>query len=231
MQNFYANKLIKSATEKILNSDKKICIYGSGGFGREILCCLIDMLQGKEIVIKDKVVFMLSDNLYSAEEVMGISVIKESNFDKNAYQVIVGVGDPFARKSIVEKLPTDTEYITVIHPSAVISDWVEIGDGSIITAGCILTCNIKIGKHAHINLHTTIGHDCNMQDYFTTAPATNISGNCNFGNCVYFGTNASIKQGIEICDNVTIGMGGVVTKNIAEEGIYIGNPLKKFEKK
>ena len=38
----------------------------------------------------------------------------------------------------------------------------EIGAGSIITAGCIITTNIKIGKHSHLNLHTTIGHDCEL---------------------------------------------------------------------
>lgn len=94
-----------------------------------------------------------------------------------------------------------------------------------------MTCNIKIGKHAHLNLHTTIGHDCIIGDYFTTAPATNISGNCEFGECVYFGTNSSVRQGIKICDNVTIGMGGIVVKNINEEGVYIGNPVKKLNKK
>ena len=70
-----------------------------------------------------------------------------------------------------------------------------------------------------------------MGDFFTTAPSANISGNCNFGDCVYFGTNSAVRQGVKICDNVTIGMGGVVVKDITEEGVYIGNPLKKLEKK
>jgi acetyltransferase-like isoleucine patch superfamily enzyme len=70
-----------------------------------------------------------------------------------------------------------------------------------------------------------------MGDFFTTAPAANISGNFHFGDCVYFGTNSAIRPGVKICDNVTIGMGGVVVKDITEEGVYIGNPLKKLEKK
>jgi acetyltransferase-like isoleucine patch superfamily enzyme len=46
---------------------------------------------------------------------------------------------------------------------------------------------------------------------------------------VYFGTNSSVRQGITICQDVVIGMGGVVVKNITESGIYVGNPATKLE--
>ena len=210
--------------------NKKICIFGTGGFGREVLCCLIDVFSNVDIKLKDKVCFMVSDEHFSEEKIMGIDVIPQSKFDSQIYDVVVAIGDPQSRKSIVESLPKQTTFATIIHPSAIISEWVEIGEGSIITAGSILTCNIKIGKHAHLNLHTTIGHDCVIGDYFTTAPAVNISGNCHFGECVYFGTNAVVRQGVKISDDVTIGMGGVVVKDVIEKGVYIGNPLRKLEK-
>ena len=212
-------------------NEKKICIIGIGGFGRETLTCLIDGISKTELKIEEITVFMVDDEYYNEPEIMGIPVIKDSEFVAENYKVVVAIGDPIKRKKVVEKLPSETEFATIIHPNVVISGWVEIGVGSIITAGTILTCNIKIGKHAHLNLHTTIGHDCIIGDFFTTAPATNISGNCEFGECVYFGTNSSVRQGIKISDNVTIGMGGIVVKNIDKEGVYIGNPVKKLEKK
>lgn len=210
--------------------DSKICIVGTGGFSRETLCCLIDSLKETDYKIQDVACFMELDEFYRDEKVNGIRVIPESKFNPGEYVVLVAIGDPQIRKKIVEKLPPRTRYASVIHPSVVISEWVEIGEGSIITAGCIVTCNIKLGKHTQLNLHTTLGHDCIAGDYFTTAPGTNISGRCTFGECVYFGTNSSIKQGISITDNVTIGMGGIVTKNIIEEGVYIGSPVKKLVK-
>jgi sugar O-acyltransferase (sialic acid O-acetyltransferase NeuD family) len=161
------------------------------------------------------------------EKIMGLQVLSIEDFDVNKYAFLISVSDPVIRKKIVSSFPKETKYITAIHPSAVISEWVEIEEGGIITAGVVLTCNIKLGKHAQLNLHTTIGHDCEIGNYFTTAPAANISGICKIGECVYFGTNASVKQGIEITDNVTIGMGGVVVKNIDESGVYVGMPVKK----
>ncbi|AMM51677.1 hypothetical protein TH61_11485 [Rufibacter sp. DG15C] len=210
---------------------KKICIVGTGGFGREVLCCLIDSISAKNLKIEDVACFMVNDEFYNEPRILGIEVIPESKFNPVLYDVVVAVGDPLARKKIVENLPSSTTYATIIHPSAVISQWVEIGEGSVVTAGTILTCNIRIGKHAHLNLNTTIGHDCEIGNYFTTAPAANISGNCEFGDCVYFGTKTAVKQGIKICENVTIGMGGVVVKDIIEAGVYIGNPVKKLERK
>ena len=92
-----------------------------------------------------------------------------------------------------------------------------------------MTCNIKIGAHAQININTTIAHDFIAGDYFTTAPSVNISGNCTFGECVYLGTNSSTREKISICDNAVIGMGSVVVKNIVQEGTYVGNPVERLK--
>ncbi|MEO6670920.1 MAG: acetyltransferase [Ferruginibacter sp.] len=213
------------------NSKKKICIVGTGGFGRETLCCLIDMLANTGIRATEVACFMVDDEYLNEKIIMGINVIPRSQFRAELYDAVVAVGSPKDRKKIVEGLPPDTTYTSIIHPTAVISSWVEIGEGSIVTAGTIITCNVKIGKHAQLNLHSTIGHDCVIGDYFTTAPAVNISGFCEFGNLVYIGTNASVRDRVRICDNVTIGMGATILKDITEEGIYIGNPARRLEKK
>ena len=214
-----------------MKTRKKIGIIGAGGFGKETLCCLIDSIAHTSLKIEDIACFLVSDEHVDTDFVLDIPVVPLSQFNPKHYDVVVAIGDPVSRRKMVESLPKKTTFTTIIHPKASISKWVEIGEGSIITAGVVLTCDIKIGKHAHINLHTSIGHDCQIGDYFTTAPAANISGHCHFGNGIYIGTNASIRQNITICDNVIVGMGGVVLRNIDESGVYIGNPLKKLEKK
>lgn len=213
-----------------MSSQKKICIWGTGGFGREVLCLITDVFRAKGEDTAGKVFFIVDDEFYTESRIMGIEVLRRSDLDSSIHAVSVAIGEPAKRKAVVESLPAETEFPILIHPAAVISDWVKFTEGAVITAGVIATCNIKIGKHAHLNLHTTIGHDCMIGDYFTTAPGVNISGSCEIGNNVYIGTNASVKQGIRICDDVTIGMGAVVVKNIEEPGTYIGNPAVKFKK-
>jgi len=46
------------------------------------------------------------------------------------------------------------------------------------------------------------------------------------GNNVSIGSNATILP-VNICDDVVIGAGSVITKDINESGIYLGNPAKK----
>ena len=208
---------------------KKIAIIGTGGFAREVLCLITDLGRYEDVAC-----FMEPDDIWADkwqnQNIMGIPVRPRSEFNSKQFSVTIGIGNSIFREKVVNELPEETEYLTLIHPSVTISKWVEIGEGAIICAGTILTCDIKIGKQAQLNLHTTIGHDCVIGNYFTTAPGVNISGICNFGNHVYFGTSAAVRQGINICDNVTIGMGAMVVKNITEAGIYVGMPAKKLEK-
>ena len=208
---------------------RKLCIFGIGGFGRETLLIFIDSFIGTGNRYQDFCVFMENDVDYHQTEIMGAPVIRQSEYVADKHLLVIAVGEPSVRKEIVEQFPSETEYATLIHPTAVISDWVQLGQGSIVTAGTIVTCNIEIGSHAQLNLHTTIGHDCRIGSFFTAAPGTKISGICTFGECVYFGTNASVRQGVNICSGVTVGMGGVVVKDIASPGVYIGNPLKKLK--
>jgi len=209
---------------------KKICIIGTGGFGREVLCCVIDIIGHTDRNINEFVSFMVSDQYFKESEIMGVGVIKQSQFDPEKYETVVAIGEPDSRKKMVESLPLNTAFAKLIHPSATVSTWVKIGEGSIITAGCILTSNIKLGNHTHLNLNTTIGHDCIIGDYFTTAPGANVSGSCNFGNNIYLGTGSAIKQNIHICSDVTIGMGAIVVKNITEAGTYVGSPAIKVNR-
>ncbi len=210
------------------NTKRKICIFGTGGFGREVLNCVVDMSAKGNKDINDIACFMVDDQFLAETSILGVDVIPRSRFNPDGYDVVVAVANPQARKTIVEQFPAETTFATLVHPTAILSDSVHVGEGSIITAGVVLTCNITIGKHAHLNLYTTIGHDCIIGDYFTTAPAVNISGNCRFGSGVYFGTNAAIREGIALCDDVTIGMGGIVLKSIAISGVYVGNPVRKI---
>ena len=194
----------------------KKALIGSGGFAREI----------KHHMNCDLTFFV--DDPYWVEG--DSNLLPLSSFNPNEYEVLVAIGNPLDRYNVVNRLPKETKYFSFIHPSAIIlDDSIKIGEGSIICAGSILTTNIKIGKHTHINLQTTIGHDCVIGDFFTTAPGVKISGNCKIGNRVYIGTNVSIREKILICDDVTVGLGSGVVKNILESGTYVGHPIKKIK--
>lgn len=191
-------------------------LIGAGGFAREIRAHMNNFSM--KCFVDDKYYKENND-----------SILPLSQFDETKYEALVAVGDPGDRFDIIQRLPNTTQYFTFIHPSALIlGNDVEIGEGSIICAGVIITTNIKIGRHAHLNLHTTIGHDCTVGDYFTTAPGVNISGNCKIYDCVYVGTNAALRQELTIHSGATIGLNAGVVKHIEDSGVYTGVPAKKL---
>lgn len=208
---------------------KKICIVGTGGFSREILCLLTDLGEYDNVAAFMEPEFLFKD-MNKNQRIMGKPIMSMSSFDSKTQKAVIGTGNSKIRQKVVEEqLAKDTEYPTIIHPNAIVSKWAKIGKGSIICAGTVITSQINIGDFAQLNLGTTIGHDCVIGDYFTTAPGVNISGICNFGQHVYFGTSSATRQGVNICDNVVIGMGAMVIKNIKESGTYIGMPAKKLQ--
>jgi len=152
-----------------------------------------------------------------------------SEFDPTEYEVLVAVGNSKDRYDIVNKLPKETKYFTYIHPSAQLLSPIFIGEGSFIGANCVLTCGIKIGKHAVLNRAVHIGHDCIIGDYFSAMPGSIVSGNVTIYDCVYLGTNSSIKEKLSIHSLTTIGLNSGVVKNIKEPGTYVGLPTKKIK--
>lgn len=212
---------------------KSLCIFGSGGFAKEVFLLARDC---------ERVVHAFVD-LHEGE-LFGCPIITEDKFDPKQYLAVVAVGSPHIRKKITEKLiAIGTEFDTLIHPSArmlgltdlwlhpgVVNKYINVGRGSVICAGCILTCDIELGDFAQLNLGTTMGHDVKVGQYFTTAPQAVISGKVNVGDNVYIGSNATIIEDISIMNNVTIGAAACVTKDILLSGTYVGVPAKRLEK-
>jgi sugar O-acyltransferase (sialic acid O-acetyltransferase NeuD family) len=195
-------------------------IIGAGGFGREVYWSL-------SLMERINTVFFVDDKYWDGSNEL---ILPLSKFDPTEYSIVVAIGDPKDRFDIVQRLPKETKYFTHIHDSCqILGDDVIIGEGSIICAGTIITTNVKLGKHVHLNLQTTIGHDCEIGNYFTTAPGAKISGNCKIYDLVYVGTNASIKEKLTIHSLTTIGSNATVVKNIEESGTYVGVPVKKIK--
>ena len=191
----------------------KKALIGNGGHAREVMAQmglnLICFVDDKYIKHGDKTIPL---SLFNPEE----------------YAVMVAIADPRVRYNIVQKLPEKTKYFTFIHPTTLIMNDVEIGEGSFVGAYSILTTNIKIGKHSILNRNNHIGHDCVIGDYFSAMPGSIVSGNVTIQDFVYLGTNSSIKEKLTIHSSTTIGLNTGIVKNITEPGIYVGQNVRKI---
>lgn len=121
--------------------------------------------------------------------------------------------------------------INAIHPSAVISASVKMGDGVMIAANSTLNPLVEIGRGVICNTSTSIDHECIIGDFTHIAPGAVLCGNVKVGRSSFIGANSVIRQGVTIGNNVIIGAGTVVVKDIADNSTVIGNPARKLDKK
>jgi sugar O-acyltransferase (sialic acid O-acetyltransferase NeuD family) len=207
----------------------KIAIYGASGFGREV-AWLIQRCRDERTVacfIDDdttKQGTLLNDIL-----VLSLQQAAEKHPDA---KVVGGIGNPQIREILMKKAAVaGYAYDTVIHPGTEMSQWIEIGPGTVICAGNILTTNIHLGSHVQINIDCTIGHDVVLGDYTTLAPGVHVSGCVHCGCRVYIGTGAVIINGTQeepltIGDDAIIGAGACVTKSIPPGQTWVGIPAR-----
>lgn len=212
-----------------INKTKKVAILGAGGHARSVLFVFRDVNERKN---EWEVLGFIDENKENHGKILcdlpilgGFGWFERNNH--NDLYVISAIGSPIAKKKIVERaVEKQLKFCSVIHPSVVMSKYVEIGEGTIITAGNILTTYIKIGSHVILNLACTIGHDSIIEDYCTLAPGAHISGNVHLGKGVDFGTGAVIAQGTAVGAWSIIGAGAAVISEIPPNVTAVGVPAK-----
>lgn len=131
--------------------------------------------------------------------------------------------------------------VTVVEPANVYG--CQIGDDCFIGPFVEIQKDVTIGARTRVQSHSficelvTIGEDCVVAHgvvfindlYSTGGPARgdkNLWKSTRIGNRVSIGSNATVLP-VNICDDVVIGAGSVVTRDITEPGIYAGNPARK----
>jgi sugar O-acyltransferase (sialic acid O-acetyltransferase NeuD family) len=212
---------------------KKISIFGAGGFGREIK----EMIDQINSVNNTWDFIGFWDDNKSLQSPINDSLFLGGTEELNKYSgdelyLVCAVGEPNIKENILSKIKNPLiKFPILIHPSAIIGNrkYVKISEGTIITAGVIITVNIEIGKHVILNLSTTVGHDTKIGDFSSFMPSVNISGEVNIGNNVYVGTGAKIINQLKIGKNTTVGAGAVVAKSLPENCTAVGIPAKPIK--
>ena len=140
----------------------------------------------------------------------------------------LGIGNPVLRFKLYNMLIELGGILeSTISPHAHIGHYsVEIGSGCNIMTGVVITNDIQIGEGCLINLNSTIGHDCVIGDFTEMSPGVAISGNSKLGSFCNIGTNATILPKITLGQNVIVGAGAVVNRDIPDNCLAVGVPAK-----
>ena len=145
--------------------------------------------------------------------------------------VMIAIGNNEIRyQKYLQLHSVNAKMSALIHPSAIISKYSRIGDGSVVMAGAIVNPFVSIGSAVIVNTAATIDHDCNIRDGVHISPKASLAGNVDIGELSWVGIGAQVKQTIKIGRSVTVGAGSTVVKNIGDSLVVVGTPARVLTK-
>jgi sugar O-acyltransferase (sialic acid O-acetyltransferase NeuD family) len=202
-----------------------LIIVGAGGHARELAWV------ANEATLPWRLIGFLDDCvLLQGRDLMGVPVLGPiadwTSYPDAAF--VIAIGSPRVRRDVVRRMQLlgTPGYATVIHRSVVRSPHVHIGVGTMVMAGCVLSTQISIGCHAIINQSATVAHDAIIEDFCTIAPNVTLSGNVTLRQGAEVGTSTCVRQGVTIGRGALVGMGSVVTADVADAQLVFGNPAR-----
>lgn len=202
----------------------KLLIIGAGGQGKVVADVALKMKKWNEV--------SFLDNKSNIEPFINCHVIDKSSEALKYirdYDLFVAIGNNAAREKIQISLESEGASIpTLIHPSAIVGEQVEMGKGTVVMAGVVINCCTKIGRGCIINTGSTLDHDNKVEDFAHISPGVHMAGTVEVGKRVWIGIGATISNNITIIENCVIGAGAVVVSDIVESGTYIGVPVRKL---
>ena len=203
---------------------KDIAVFGAGGFGRETALMIRQINKAHPIW---NLLGFYDDSV--KKDIDGLPVLGDLqalNDIQQEIHIAIAIANPQLKRKIVESITTpNVAYPVLIHPLCQTGDEQNtFGKGCILTSGCILTTNVHFSDFVIVNLLSTIGHDVTIGSYSSIMPNCSISGFDRIASGCMIGAGARILQNLSIGENVSVGAGAVVTRNVEDHATVTGIP-------
>lgn len=213
-------------------------VIGAGGFGREVVD-VVDAVNRDRMDAGSPAPWDLRGVIDDAPTEANLARLADRSVaylgslddflavDRTGVAYAVGIGSPDARRRIAERCDAaGMVAVTLVHPSATMGAGVTVGAGGVLCAGVRITTNITLGRHVHVNLNATIGHDTVVGDYVSLNPLASISGDCVIGEAVLVGVAGVVLNGLRIGDDAVVGGSACVVKDVAPRTTVVGVPAR-----
>lgn len=204
---------------------KKLLIFPYGGNALEALDCISNEY--------DFLGFIDDDLDKQGQSDLGIPVFSREVLNQypQTYISIVqaSVNSFLKRKEVLATFHLPPEkFVNLIHPSAQISQYAQVGYNCLIMANVVITAKAKIGNHVIILPNTTIHHETEIGDFSWIGSNVCMAGSVKLGEQCWVGSGSSLINNISIGQNTLIGLGSNVLKSFPKNSKIVGNPANQI---
>lgn len=200
---------------------KRLAILGASGHGRVVA-------DTAELCGWESIIFY--DDAYPGLALNGNWVVAGTSEDLMQHlatfdAVLVAIGHNRARLSKLEELLSrGASVATLVHPTATISRYASVGKGSVVFGGVVVNAYAQIGMGCILNTLCSVDHDSVLARAVHVSPGAHLAGGVRVGEASWIGIGASIRQLIHIGDDVTIGAGAAVVRDVPDNIVAFGVP-------
>ena len=203
---------------------QRILIVGAGGFGREVLQWARDAWPGHAGRIAG---FLSSDDgvLYGFEGCPQIIGHPDAYHPARGDYLLLAIGVPYVRRQVAESLlARGAEFLTLVHPTAIVAASARIGVGAILCPYAIASDACRMGRFVIMNYHSSLGHDASAGDFAVLSPYATLGGNAHIQEEVFLGLHASIGPGKTVGTRTKVSANSCVLANAPEDSLVFGVP-------
>ncbi|HEV7800940.1 MAG TPA: acetyltransferase [Burkholderiales bacterium] len=207
-------------------SDRQdVFVFGASGHGKVVIDAI-------ERAGAHRVVFVCDDAKEKhGTQIMGYTIIggRDALLARRdgPRTGIVGIGDNAIRTKLADWLVQQGYGLAaVVHPHAAVGRDVEIGDGTVVMAGCVINTGARLGRNVILNTGATVDHDCEVEDGVHIAPGSHLCGHVSVGAMTLIGAGTTIIPAVRVGRGVVIGAGSTVLGDIPEGARVGGSPCR-----
>ncbi len=210
---------------------QELVIFGAGGFAKEVSGIIRDI--NRETGQYNLVGYAVDDEYFIDDTTIhGVKVFNRRWLleHKEDVKCVCGIGYPKERKAVQSSLISQgVQFVTLIHPTAIIEDGTVIGEGCIIQHNAAVSYDCRVGKGVFLSDYVTLGHDVEIGDFATCFPKSQISGGARIGDNTIIGSLSFINEKIRVGQNAIVAPGSIVFRNVKDNTHVMGNPARKVE--
>lgn len=209
-------------------AEPRIVIVGGGGFGREVLYFVGDCHRAGRTpaaggYLDDGGSEVLARMGYDLPWLGSIADYVPGSGDLLA----LAIGSPAGKRKVVERLKTrGGVFAQIIHPTAITSGRVAIGEGVVLCPFTGAGTDTRIGDFVTVNSYAGLGHDASVGDFTTLSSHVDVMGFAQVGDDVFVGSSASILPKVKIGAGARVSAGATVYRSVPAGATVYTPPAK-----
>ena len=207
---------------------RQLIIVAAGGLAREVAETVGRGTEWELIGFLDDDPALAGTAVYG-RQVLG-SIADVVRFPETSLLICAGRGQ--ARRAIAGRLGElgvgPDRYAAVVAPDVVVPGSCQVGSGSILLSGTVLTADIRVGQHVVTMPGVVMTHDDHVNAFATLCARVTLGGNVLIGEGAYLGMGAMVREQVVVGEGSTLGMGAVLLRDLPAGETWVGVPAQPF---